>query len=378
MGVKGLKSHLMKLAAEEAFKASINYVSLKTFEGESIAVDFTHLLYKFNRRDTSYKMEFINLIHKFKKYGIDLIFVFDGRPDELKDYVIHHRKIFGDKLQKKLDEILDTYDESAEHDHAIETLTKKTKKIKTHQINECKELFDTLGIRYIHSNNIEADKILTYLVKSGVAKCCYSGDMDIIVHGCPILIQDLDFSLDQVLKIDFYQLLGAMQLTEEQFRHACILSGTDYNNSLRHSNIYANFQLIQEYENIPNIKANLETINRDLVVEKHKTFPSRFEWEMCFDIYTSDLDNEITKSIDEYLVAYNSIIRDNIFLDRINLLILDIQNQHDPKMDKYIRKIKDFVLWSYNINLIIKPALYHNASHNHMPEVGSVRRRLIF
>lgn len=103
---------------------------------------------------------------------------------------------------------------------------------------------------------------------------------------------------------------------------------------------------------------------------------------MCFDIYTSDLDSEITKSIDEYLVAYNSIIRDNTFLDRINLLILDIQNLHDPKMDKYIRKIKDFTLWTYNVILNYKPALYHNASHNPnpnpKPDIGSVRRRLIF
>ena len=175
-----------------------------------------------------------------------------------------------------------------------------------------------------------------------------------------------------------------MQLTEEQFRHACILSGTDYNNSLRHSNINANFRLIQQYGTISNIIINLDEINKDIAVEKHKKFPTRFEWELCYDIYTTDLDSEITKSIDEYLAAYILIRRDYIFLDRIKYLILDIQMQSDPKMEKYIRKIKDFILWSYNINLTINsspkpnPEPDPNPNPNSKPGLVSARRRLVF
>ena len=80
MGVKGFKTFLEKIGC-------VNPIHLSSYKGKTIAVDFTNILYRYLCRE-SYIYEFINLICKFQYYHIKLIFVFDGKPDENKQYII--------------------------------------------------------------------------------------------------------------------------------------------------------------------------------------------------------------------------------------------------------------------------------------------------
>lgn len=378
MGVKGLKSFL----AKNLKSIVTRHVSLSQFSGKKVAVDLTNLLYRFMSRP-SYILEFVNLIHKFGKYGIELIFVMDGRPDELKNYVLTHRKAFRDKMQKKLDDIKEQAssgdnvecEELEVQEDMIKTLTKKTIVIKPQHINECKGLFERLGVKYIHFPDIEADLILTYMVQSGNADMAFSGDMDLMVHGCPMLIQDLDFMHDQVILLDFNLIISELNLTVDEFKYACILSGTDYNNSLRHSNIETNIELIRTWGTIPNVIANLDTINKDTQPEYHKSLPSRFDWESALFMFSESISPDIIYTIKETIDKFDIMVNDRIYLEpvhdefvkNISQMIFELQETRDPNLIKYVKKILDFVYWNYNIRI----------EENHRP-LYTTRRRLVF
>lgn len=378
MGVKGLKSFL----AKNLKSIVTRHVSLSQFSGKKVAVDLTNLLYRFMSRP-SYILEFVNLIHKFGKYGIELIFVMDGRPDELKNYVITHRKAFRDKMQKKLDDIKEQAlsgdnvecDDLEVQEDMIKTLTKKTIVIKPHHINECKVLFERLGVKYIHCPDIEADLILTYMVQSGNADMAFSGDMDLMVHGCPMLIQDLDFIQDQVVLLDFNLIISELNLTVDQFKYACILSGTDYNNSLRHSNIETNIELIRTWGTIQNVIANLDTINKDIQPEYHKSLPSRFDWESALFMFSESISLDIVKTIKENIEYFNQLVLDRIqkehiqldFIEKIRMMIFTMREDSNSSSTKYIKKILDYIYWNYNIKI----------DENHNPFI-TTKRRLVF
>ena len=99
MGIKSLSSFLLTMID------IVTKVSLSTLTGYTIAVDWANLMHRFlyrNNDNNAYLLEFINFIHKCQKYQIDLIFVFDGRPCEAKQYTINQRRHARELIESKI------------------------------------------------------------------------------------------------------------------------------------------------------------------------------------------------------------------------------------------------------------------------------------
>ena len=82
-------------------ETGISKKHLRSYRGQTIALDFPNIACRFlHRADnlTSFLFEFINLMHKFERYGIDILIVFYGRPRDEKQLVIEHRKNFRGKV----------------------------------------------------------------------------------------------------------------------------------------------------------------------------------------------------------------------------------------------------------------------------------------
>jgi len=333
---------------------SVNVRHLSKFTGKTIAVDFTNQLYRFlyrSNKENVYLLEFINLIHKFQKYDINLIFVFDGKPTDEKQYVIDHRKEYREKLQKKIDDITENSDSSDESLEIITHLTKKTNTIKSSHIVKCKELFDILGVSYIHVENVEADAIFRYLLDNNYADACFSGDMDLLAYGCHTILKDLDYRNDTILHIDYHLLLNELEVSSEQFLFACILSGTDYNNSLKRSKFEINLELIKKYKTIDSIINNLDDINSVLPEEFHKSLPKRFDWKKTYEVFTETISlnaqTEIIESMDYFSVIKGKSAK--LIQQLKNYLNKEIKPLFDSY--KYIKKVSEFVRWKYNLTL---------------------------
>ena len=90
-------------------------------------------------------------------------------------------------------------------------------KITPEHIKRSKELFDTLGIMYLHFPKFEADMIMKYLSENDFVDACYSGDMDLLTFGCKKIINDLNYNDDFVIRptMDYYD--GTKQILSNLF-----------------------------------------------------------------------------------------------------------------------------------------------------------------
>jgi 5'-3' exonuclease len=350
MGIKGLNTFIKSIKNNKDSFAST--VHLSVFKGKTVAIDFTNQAHRFLYRDASeyvYLLEFINLIHKFQKYGVKLIFVFDGKPLVEKQYAIEHRRAYRNKLFKKIDELnaINNYDDQT---NIIKHLIKKTNTLNIIIIQECKKLFNYLKIPYIHIDYIEADTIFKYLLDKKLADACFTADTDVIAYGCHTILKDLDYIHDTLYCIKFEKMLSILDITHEEFVYTCILSGTDYNNSLKNSKLEINLSLIKKYKTISGIIDNLDEINNSLPVEYKKSFPTRFDWQIVFKIFTDEISCNMKKQICDYLSMHLQNSFNNSHYEQLqNYLIQQVQKI--DKGFKYSRKFIEIVSSKFNIEI---------------------------
>jgi 5'-3' exonuclease len=354
MGIKGLCTYLKSFPITENGEKSFNQTAhLSAFKGKTIAIDFTNQAYRFLYRSSSEYgclLEFINLIHKFQKYDIKIIFIFDGKPIVEKQYVIEQRKAYRVKLIKKLDEMNSMGDNTVEQEKIIKHLTKKISTVNSKIIQQCKKLFDNLEIPYIHINFMEADGLFKFLLDKKLADACFTADTDVIAYGCHTVLKDLNYSKDTMQCINFEKMLSVLGVSHKEFIYACILSGTDYNNSLKRSKFRINIELIKKYKTIPNICDNLSEINDSQPDQYKKSFPKRFNWEKVFELFTNEIPLDIQNQIINYLDFSPQISHSRLIFQKLQKYLLN-EIKHIDKGIKYSRKFIEIVRSKFNVEI---------------------------
>ena len=358
MGIKGLKTFLKNNIPNNK---GIQKIPLLKYSGKTIALDFTNFLYKFlliSDLSDNYLLEFINIIHKFSKYGIKLIFIFDGKPVDEKQKTIDRRKTIRKLAKEQYEEICSDKDNNKNdiiHDEEtiiaknikISKLHKKSISIKFEHIINCKYLFDLMGIEWHHRKYIEADILFKYLFDKNIIDACYSADMDILLYECPILLSDLDFHNDEIYEYNYTKILEYLNLSNMQLLNACVASGTDFNYPLINCKIEDNIELIRKYNIIENIINNLETINLHRL-SKIK-IPVYFNYEVSIKIYKTNLSIEAQIEISNQNMIYkknlsNNSIKKNI-VSNLDKIILKIKSMYAPV--KFVYKIQEFCYYKY-------------------------------
>jgi 5'-3' exonuclease len=380
MGIKGLQKYLKKTIPPGQ---GLTKVPLLKYSGKSIALDFTNFLYKFlliSESSDNYLLEFINIIHKFSKHKIKIIFIFDGKPIDEKQKIIEKRKTVRKVAKEQYENLCKNGNEYTSGDISLDTsggtsedifgdtsggtsedtsketiedvniklskLRKKSISIKCKHIKNCKYLFDLMGIEWYHIKYIEADIIFKYLFDIGKIDACYSSDMDMLLYKCPILLQDLDFSHDEIYEYKYDNIINYLNLTDDQLLNACIAAGTDFNYPLKHSKIEDNIILIRKYNTIENIINNLEIINLNKLCKIE--VPIDFNYNFVFKIYKSILSDNAQAEINNQIILYKKLNSDN-FKDKIiyNLktILLKINSMCAPI--KFVYKIQEFCDYKY-------------------------------
>ena len=381
MGIKGLHnllksfadySDILEFPELKDIEHSVIRSHLSAFTNNTIAIDFNNILYRFLRRcktSNVYILEFINLIDKLQSYNINIIFVFDGLTQLEKQHAIANRRYKRAKLDTRITDVLNnTVLSDIDRTTQIEMLNKNNIMITPAHIEECKKLFDVLGIPYIYCEHIEADKIFKYLLDNKYADACYSNDTDLIVYGCHTVLFDFDY-IDNTFNCVYYnKLLKFLKLTPIQFIHSCILSGTDYNDHLKYSKLTNNIMLIKKYYTIENIIACLDDINSNGIDipdgKPHYVIPERFNWETTYKIYTETLSPQTqdnikiqlnihllhTTNIYENKDTYQEIIEHYL---HNNIYIRGKLEKEEARANKYIVKYSDIVKLKFNIDINI-------------------------
>ena len=264
MGIKNLMKWIEKVAPE-----SIKTIKLETLFNRKIAIDASLSIYQFlvsvrhagqqltdaDGNPTSHLQGVLSRSVRLMESGIKPIYVFDGKPPEMKGAELAKRKERREEAEAELKKAMEAGDQDL-----IDKLSRRTVRLDPEQCKECQKLLTLLGIPFVEAP-CEAEAECAALNKAGLVDAIATEDMDSLVFGTPILLRHLSYSkgnADEIIQIDNKVLMEKCGLTKEQFVDFCILCGCDYCDTIKGIGYGTAYKLIQEHGSIEEIIKHLD------------------------------------------------------------------------------------------------------------------------
>ena len=330
MGIK----NLFKIISDNASEA-ITEKKLKDYKGKIIVLDASMIIYQFviairktgndfENNDGKMTTHIIGVINKalmLLKHDIIPIFVFDGKPPDLKSNILKDRKNKKNKCIKNLkeDKYVNDSDRIKDFKNSF-TLSKK-------HIDEVKHILNLFGIPIIESLT-EADPLCSYLAKKKEIYGVSSEDMDILTFGSPILIRGLSGSKN-IKEINLEIVLNKLKLNQNEFIDLCILLGCDYCPTIPKIGKKRALDIIQKYKSI------------DIFLEKEGkkyNIPDNFNYLEARNIFINPCIKKINNKFKLNKPKYNEIKE----------IMIDIYDLNLDNVNNYLNKIKSAYLKSQN------------------------------
>ncbi|CAG7729590.1 unnamed protein product [Allacma fusca] len=265
MGILGL-SKLIYDVAPNAVKEN----EFKNYFGRKVAVDASMSLYQFliavrqegvqltssDGETTSHLLGFFYRTIRMVDNGIKPLYVFDGKPPQMKSGELEKRNERRAEAQKALETAQEAGD-TAEVDKQSRRLVKVGK---TH-VEEAQKLLTLMGIPFINAP-CEAEAQCAALQKAGVVYGVATEDMDAMTFGTEVLLRHLTFSEARKMPIkEFYlnKVLEALEFNMDEFIDLCILLGCDYCDSIKGIGPKRAVELMKTHRSIETILEKLDT-----------------------------------------------------------------------------------------------------------------------
>jgi len=265
MGILGLS----KLIADVA-PAAIKESEIKNYFGRKVAIDASMSLYQFliavrqeggaqltteDGSTTSHLMGMFYRTIRMVDNGIKPVYVFDGKPPQMKAGELEKRKEKRDEAQAAL--------EKAKEEGNMEEVDKQNRrlvKVTTEHVNDVKILLKHMGIPFVEAP-CEAEAQCAELVKGGKVYAAGTEDMDALTFGSTVLLRHLTFSEARKMPIKEFHLtnvLDGFEFSQEEFVDLCILLGCDYVDKIRGIGPKKAIELVKKHKNIETILSNID------------------------------------------------------------------------------------------------------------------------
>jgi len=150
----------------------------------------------------------------------------------------------------------------------IHSLQKQTRRPTKEMIQDCKQLFEILGVSYVQAPG-EADPTLAEMVRNGEVDGIISEDTDMLPYGCEVFITRLSGKNDNVIEFRLSRALELLSMTHEQFVDLCILCGCDYADKIYKIGVKTGYSLLKKH---PNIEAILKHIDETPKLKLRHTY----------------------------------------------------------------------------------------------------------
>ena len=254
--------------------ASPSAIEMSDLAGERIAVDAFLTAYQFitslrargdgkdgtylrdsSGRPVSHLMGFLDRSSTLVEAGIDPVFVFDGRPHELKFETLAQRKERREDAREKWEAAVE-----AEDWQAADKLGAQVVSYTPEMVQETKQLLDYLGIAWI-----EAEGAASVWCRQGQVSGVASQDWDVLLYGGPVMIRNLTSHgtrkfgrMVTAERIVLNELLESHDITHEQLVDLGIMVGTDFHPGIRGIGPKTGLKLIKEHGTIESVCAAKE------------------------------------------------------------------------------------------------------------------------
>jgi flap endonuclease-1 len=209
--------------------------------GRKIAIDASMAIYQFliavrsggpnqqavmltnsDGETTSHIQGMFNRTIRFINEGIRPVFVFDGKPPQIKSGELMKRREKREKAQAAL--------KVATEEENIEEQDKQSKRLVragTKENDDCKKLLRLMGVPVVLAP-CEAEAQAAALAVAGKVYGVGTEDMDALTFRTPVLVRKMTFanaSKSAVQTMNYAKALEGLQLTPDQFVDLCILLG---------------------------------------------------------------------------------------------------------------------------------------------------------
>ncbi|XP_066591250.1 flap endonuclease 1 [Prorops nasuta] len=264
MGILGL-SKLIADVAPDAIKER----ELKHYFGRKVAIDASMCLYQFliavrsdgaqltnvDGETTSHLLGTFYRTIRLVEQGVKPVYVFDGKPPEMKGGELAKRAEKREEAQKLLQQA-----EEAGNVEDIDKFNRRLVKVTKSHAAEAKQLLQLMGIPYIDAP-CEAEAQCAALVKAGKVFATATEDMDALTFGSNVLLRRLTFSEARkmpVQEIHYDKVLEGLELDANQFIDLCILLGCDYTSSIKGIGPKRAMELIKLHRSLEKILENID------------------------------------------------------------------------------------------------------------------------
>ena len=328
-------------------KKEIEFSDLK---GKIIAIDAFNTLYQFlttvrqadgtplmdSRKEiTSHLSGLFYRNINILQEGIKPVYVFDGKPSELKLKEIEERRKAKDIAQEKFEQAKEKGDIEGMRRYASQT-ARLTDKI----IEESKELIKAMGIPVIQAES-EGEAEAALMASTSLCWASASQDYDSLLYATPILIRNLTLSrkrktpsgnlIDTKIElIEFENVLNKLQINHEQLICLAILVGTDYNpGGVRGIGQKRALEIVQKYKYPVKIFDYIQNSNKYFI---------DFDWQPIFKQFKefTPLTKEkiIFEKADQEKIKEILVARHDFSEERINTALEKIKNLEELKKQK--------------------------------------------
>ncbi|KAL4719617.1 hypothetical protein ACJJTC_002478, partial [Scirpophaga incertulas] len=265
MGILGLS----KLIADIAPHA-LKEMEIKNYFGRKIAIDASMSLYQFliavrsegaqltsvDGETTSHLMGTFYRTIRLVENGIKPVYVFDGKPPDLKAHQLNKRAEKRDEAEKELQKATEAGDQAS-----IEKFNRRLVKVTRQHGEEARELLKLMGVPVVEAP-CEAEAQCAALVKAGKVYGVATEDMDALTFGASVLLRHLTFSEARKMPVQEFHLdvvLKGLELERNEFIDLCILLGCDYCGSIRGIGPKRAIELIRQHHSLEQILNNIDT-----------------------------------------------------------------------------------------------------------------------
>ncbi|MCD6312629.1 MAG: flap endonuclease-1, partial [Thaumarchaeota archaeon] len=230
-------------------ETAVEKISLEALSGKAVALDAFNMLYQFitiirgpdgrplmdrRGRITSHLSGLFFRTINLLKFNIKPIFVYDGRPPELKKATVEEREERREEARKLYEQAL-----AEGRIEEAQKYAKQAARLDEFIIESSKKLLTLMGLPVVQAPS-EGEAQAAYLASRGDAYASGSQDFDSLLFGSPRLIRNLSIVGRRKLPgrkeyvevepelIHLNKLLEELGITREQLIDLAILVGTDY------------------------------------------------------------------------------------------------------------------------------------------------------
>lgn len=247
-------------------------LTLDELKGRTLAVDANNTLYQFlaliRMRDgrpftdsaghiTSHLVGLLMRTTRLvADYEIRPVFVFDGKPPDMKKHTLDERRGYRERARREWEEAVQREDYASAWSKAV-TMNSLTQPMQ----DDAKKVLNLLGIPWVQAPQ-EGEAQAAYMAMQGSVWAANSRDYDSVLFGAPRLVRYVTIAGQEFLPskgtsrplipelIELDRLLRELQITREQLVDLAVLVGTDFNKGVEGVGPKTALKLIRSHGNL--------------------------------------------------------------------------------------------------------------------------------